>query len=181
VAHQLQLKGRFDDRHRLEGELLRLDDAPVVASSPELGFELVTDGHGRRRGFFGLRDGTRQLLVVLAVLAVHPVVVLLDTAQQLVGGQVDGRVHVGRALLGSDHRSAREDRGLAHTGLGDTRVLLDLQLKLYARHLVDLAVLQELAHAKDLLLRVVPQGVGHGDVAALDLGLHRHRSFMIAV
>ena len=118
--------------------------------------------------------------MTVARLAVHLVVVLLDAAHQLVGDQIDGRVHVGRRFAGADHGTAREDRRLGDARLRDARVLLDHELELDPRHLVDLALLQELVDVLDLLLGVVLQGIGHGDVATLDLGFHGHRSFWTA-
>src|SRR5450756_276353 len=75
---------------------------------------------------------------------------------------------------------AREYRRFRYARLRDAVVLLDPELELYPRHLVDLALLQELVDVLDLLVGVILQGIGHGDVATLDLDLHGHRSFCTA-
>ena len=118
--------------------------------------------------------------MAVARLAVHLVVVLLHLARELVGDQIDGRVHVGGGFTRTDHRATREDRRLGDARLRDAGVLLDPELELHPRHLVDLALLQELVDVLDLLVGVVLHGVGDGDVATLDLDFHRHRSFWTA-
>ncbi len=182
VPHQLELQGGLVDRHGLERELLGLDDAAVVAGVRGLTGELVGQGRrgGHRRELGSRFDLDGGLVVPVSCLAVHLVVILLHASRELVGHQIDGCVHVGRRFTRADHRAAREHRRFRYARLRDAGVLLDPELELYPRHLVDLALLQELVDVLDLLVGVVLQGIGHGDVATLDLDLHGHRSFCTA-
>ena len=150
--------------------------SPACAASAAISScECRLRGDGRELGRrLGRRD---DLLVSVAGLAVDLVVVLLDATHELVAHQVDGGIHVGGGLARPDHGTAGEHRRLGDARFGDARVLLNLELELHPRDLVDLALLQELVDMLDLLVGVVLQGGRHGDIAALDLGFHRHRSF----
>ncbi len=56
------------------------------------------------------------------------------------------------------HRTTREDRRLGDARLGDTRVLLDHELELHSRHLVDAPLHEQLVDTLELLLGILLRG-----------------------
>src|SRR4029077_14229815 len=81
---------------------------------------------------------------------------------------VDSGLHVGRGLPRAQRVPLEMDGCLGNLRVGDRRVPLDGQLDLDLGQLVDAAV--ELV---ELPLDIAPHGVGHVEVLALDLKLHR--------
>ncbi len=114
--------------------------------------------------------GQRRAVAVRVVrpAAMAPLAVALDLALELVGEQVDRRVHVGRALARAQHGALRPDRGLGDLAVGDRGVPLDRQLQLDPRRLVE--VLRQL---RELALGVVDDRIRHVEILAGDLKLHR--------
>ena len=92
---------------------------------------------------------------------------MVDLAEQLVRQLVDRRFHVGRRLLDAERRPLCPDGHFGHLVVSDRRVLLDTELQLDLRKLVQLTV--ELLH---LFLGVPADRVA--DLVVLSLHLKSH-------
>src|SRR3954454_2398276 len=154
MADQLQLEQRLLVAHRLHVELFRLDDHRLVL--------LGQRGNRRRIGLVGVVVGHVLGLAAGALLAVA-----LPLPLELLGDQVDRRVHVGGRLPGAQHRALCPDRRLGHLAVADARVVLDDQLELAAALVGKVA-----CQLAQLLLGVLKQGVGDIDVPAFPLQTH---------
>src|SRR5436190_14465741 len=149
VADKLQLQCGFFSAHRLHRELLRLDDVRAY----------VFVGCHRTSG----RDAVATRLPSAALGAV-----VLDLATELVGQLVDRRLHVRGGLARTQRRPLRPDGCLRHLICRDRRVLLDAQLELDLRQLVQLAV--ELAQ---LLFGIPADRIADLVILALHVKSHR--------
>ena len=96
------------------------------------------------------------------------VVAVVDLAHELVGELVDRGLHVARGLARAQRVALEVDGRLGDLRLGDAGVVLDRQLDLDLRQLVDATV-----ELLELPLYVAPHGVAHLEVLALDVKLHR--------
>src|ERR671925_818099 len=150
VPDELELEHRLLGRHRLDRELLRLDEARLA----------------RRRRLFGLRLGERAGLHATATAPL--LAVALDLALELVDELVDRRLHVGRRLARAEHGPLRPDGGLGDVVRRHRGVALDRELELDARR-----VGHEPVELSELLLRVTADRIADLDVPTLDLETHR--------
>src|SRR5439155_2639030 len=148
VADQLELEHGLLRTHRLDGELLRLDD--------------------HRLGLVGHR---------LCRLEVRPVVaggpppallaVALHLPLELVDELIDRRPHVSRGLARAKRRALRPDRRLGDVVRRDGRVALDAQLELDLRRIGQLPL-----ELPELVLGVAANRVADVEVLALHLESH---------
>src|SRR2546429_1849867 len=148
VADQLELEHGLVRTHRLDGELLRLDDHRLA---------LVV--HGLR------------LLEARPVVAAGPPPALLAVALhlplELVDELVDRRAHVRRSLARAKRRALRPDRRLGDVVRRDRRGALDAELELDLRRIGQLPL-----ELPELVLGVAANRVADVEVLALHLESH---------
>ena len=152
MADELELQDCLVRRHRLDRELLRLDD---------------------HRPLFGKFRGSwlRGRAVVAVVLAGTPLLaVTLDLALELVHELVDRGLHVLGGLARAQDRPLRPDGRLGDLVRGDGRVLLDGELELDSRR-----ILHEPVELGQLVLGVLADLVADLEVPSFYLETHGPR------